>query len=78
MRSKDAAYYYTCSVVFVCRSVCVCCSQCERCLKARPIEMPFWVWTRVGPGNHVLGGDPDPRRGRDNFGSISRPFVYLL
>jgi len=24
---------------------------------AEPIDMPFWVWTRVGPGNHVLDGD---------------------
>jgi len=21
-----------------------------------PIEMPFWVWTLVGPKKHVLGG----------------------
>ena len=21
-----------------------------------PIEMPFGLWTRVGSGNHVLGG----------------------
>ena len=25
-----------------------------------PIEMPFWIWTQVGPVNHVLDGDPDP------------------
>jgi len=23
---------------------------------AEPIEMPFGMWTRVGPGNHVLDG----------------------
>ena len=29
---------------------------------AEPIEMPFAVWTRVGPRNHVLdGGRPDPQ-----------------
>jgi len=27
---------------------------------AEPIEMPFEVWTRVGPRNHVLDGGPDP------------------
>ena len=27
---------------------------------AEPIEMPFGVWTRVGPRNHVLSGGPDP------------------
>ena len=26
---------------------------------AEPIEMPFWVWTRVGPVNHVLDGGTD-------------------
>jgi len=30
---------------------------------AQPIEMPFGLRTRVGPGNHVLDGDdPDPPR----------------
>jgi len=27
---------------------------------AEPIEMPLGLKTRVGPGNHVLDGDPDP------------------
>jgi len=27
---------------------------------AEPIEMPFGLRTRVGLGNHVLDGDPDP------------------
>jgi len=26
---------------------------------AEPIEMPFGLWTRVGPRNHVLDGGPD-------------------
>ena len=26
----------------------------------KPIEMPFGLWTPVGPRNHVLGGQPDP------------------
>jgi len=28
--------------------------------KAEPIEKPFWVWTWVGPRNHVLDGDSVP------------------
>ena len=26
-----------------------------------PIELPFGIWTRAGPRNHVLGGGPDPQ-----------------
>ena len=26
----------------------------------QPIEMPFGLWARVGPGNHVLDGGPYP------------------
>ena len=28
---------------------------------AEPIEMPFGLWTRVGPRNHVLDGAQIPR-----------------
>jgi len=31
--------------------------------------MPFWMWTWVGPRNHVLDGGPDPHRGKGNFES---------
>ena len=34
---------------------------------AEPIEMPFGMWARVGPDNHVLDGGPDSPRGRGNF-----------
>jgi len=27
------------------------------------IKMPFGLWTRMGPRNHVLGGGPDPPAG---------------
>jgi len=27
---------------------------------AEPIEMPFGLWSRMDPRNHVLDGDPDP------------------
>ena len=36
-----------------------------------PIEMPFEIWTRVDPGNHVLGGDPDRAGESDN--SVDMP-----
>jgi len=32
-----------------------------------PVEMPFGLRTRVGPGNHVLDGGPDPPLGRGNL-----------
>jgi len=37
-------------------SVCVCLfvgQNRDRTKTAEPIEMPFWMWTRVGPRNHV-------------------------
>jgi len=34
---------------------------------AEPIEMPFGLRTRVGPGNHVLHEGPDPPMGSGNF-----------
>jgi len=40
-----------------------------RCAKtAEPIDMPFWIKTRVGPWNYVLLGGVDPPRGRAIFG----------
>jgi len=33
---------------------------------AEPIEMPFGLWTRMGPRNHVLDGGPYPR-GKGQF-----------
>jgi len=40
---------------------------------AEPIDMSFWMKTRMGPRNHVLDGDIDPPTGRGNFGGFSRP-----
>jgi len=34
---------------------------------AEPIEMPLGLKTRVGPGNHVLDGGPDPPHGKEQF-----------
>jgi len=33
-----------------------------------PIEVPFALWSRMGPENHLLGGAPDPLRGRGTLG----------
>jgi len=54
-RSIDAAYCYQPSSV-VCWSV----TLVSPAKTAEPIEMPFGLRTRVGPGNHVLDGGPDP------------------
>jgi len=40
---------------------------------AEPVEMPFGLRTRVGPGNHLLDGGPDPPMGRGNFGERGAP-----
>jgi len=37
----------------VCLSVC---RSCEPCKIAEPIEMPFGMWSPVGPVKHVLDG----------------------
>jgi len=56
----DAANCYRPSSV-ICRSVCrSVCHTSESCKTAELIEMPFGLRTRVGPGNHVLDGGPDP------------------
>jgi len=34
---------------------------------AEPIEIPFGLWTGVGPRNHVLDGGPDPFMKRGKF-----------
>ena len=46
----------------VCRSV----TLVSPAKTAETIEIPFGLRTRVGPGNHVLDGSPDPM-GRGNF-----------
>jgi len=37
--------------------------------------MLFGLRTRVGPGNHVLDGGPDPPIGKGNFEGKWRPIV---
>ena len=42
---------------------------------AEPIEMPFGLRTRVGPGNHVLDGVQIPPMGMGDFEGERRPVV---
>jgi len=37
-------------------SVCLSVTIVNPAKTAEPIEMPFGLWTRVGPMNHVLDG----------------------
>jgi len=67
------------------RGLCVCpwhMSITVSCAKTdEPTEMPFSVWTRVGPGNHILGMRPRPPRGRGNFKGrppAMPPYIKLL
>jgi len=41
-------------------SVCLFVTLLNPAKTAEPIEMPFGLRTRVGPGNHALVGGPDP------------------
>jgi len=66
MDCKDAAYCYRCSVVCLC--VCLLDTTVSLTKTAEAIEMPFGLWTRVGLGNHVLGGGVDRPVGRGNSG----------
>ena len=40
----------------------------------RPIEMPFGLWARMGPKNHVLNGSSD-RHGKGQFLGKASPTV---
>ena len=60
------------SVHGLCMLVSVCVGHTREPYKIdEPIEMPFEIWTRVDPGNHVLGGDPDRAGESDN--SVDMP-----
>jgi len=63
MTYVHAAYCYRPSSVSVGQSVTLV-SPAEA---AEPIEMPFGLRARMGPGNYVLDGVPDPPIGRRNF-----------
>jgi len=42
--------------------VCLSATTVSPTKKAEPIDMPFGMWTRVGPMNHLVGGSLDPSR----------------
>jgi len=44
----------------LCLSVCRSVTPVSPAKTAKPIEMPFGLRIRVGPGNHVLDVGPDP------------------
>ena len=56
----DAAVYYRRGVV--CLYVYLLNKMAE------PVEMPFGLWTWVGPRNHALVWGPDPPKGSGNVG----------
>jgi len=62
----DAVYCYRPSSV-VCRSVSRSVTLVSPAKTAESIEMPLGLRTRLGPGNHVLDGDPDAPIGRGDF-----------
>jgi len=61
---KVKYYCYWLSSV-VCPSICLSVSVTLASLAntAEPIEMPFGLWARMGPRNHVLDRGPDAREG---------------
>jgi len=57
VRDVDVVYYYR-VVSCVCWSVMII----SPAKTAKPIEMPFGLWTQVGPRKHILDGGPDSTR----------------
>jgi len=54
------------------RSVCRSVTLVSPAKTAEPIEMPFGLWARIGPRNHVLGEGPEMLRDvamATNFGT---------
>jgi len=61
-----AAYCYGLSIVLW-HSVGLSVTIVSPAKTAEPMEIPFGIWTRVGPRNHVLDGGPDPHTLMDDF-----------
>ena len=81
MECKDAACCCRCSVS--CVSVCLLVTTVSPTKTAEPIEVPFAIWTQLGPGSHVLGGLPGSSTGKGNyFGGPWRCghywFIYII
>ena len=62
----DAAYWYSSVVCHVCVSVGLSVTIVSPAKTAESIEMPFGLWTRIGPRNRVLDGIQDCR-GKGQF-----------
>jgi len=62
----DAVYCYRPSSV-VCRCVGLSATLVSPAKTAEPIKMSFGLRIRVGPGNRVLDGCPDPIMEMGNF-----------
>ena len=60
---------------FIGLSVCLSVTVMNFAKPAELIEMPFGLWTPMGPRNHVLDGGPDHPMRRDNFEGNGRPIV---
>jgi len=63
---------YRCSVRGLC--VCLFVSTWNCAETAKPIEMPFGMWTRVGPRNQLLGGAHVPPMVRGNCWGCNSAF----
>ena len=51
----------------------------ELCKTPEPIEIPFGLWARVDPRNHVLDGGPCMTHGKGQFlGERKRPIVRYI
>jgi len=68
--SADIAYCHRWSIM-VCLLVGLSVTIVSCAKTVKPIEMPFWLWTLVGPRNQVLARGPDPPMWRGNFGPTS-------
>jgi len=74
--SIDVVCCYTRSGM-VCLSVCLSVTVVRPAKTAEPMEMPFELWTRVGPRNNVLLRVHIPT-GRGNFEGKGRPIVKYI
>ena len=71
----DAVYCYRPSSMVVSLSVGLSVTLVSPAKTAEPIKMPFGFRTRVGPGNHVLDGGPDPSQEEAILRGKERPVV---
>jgi len=73
-KAQNTAYCYLCSVI--CLSISLCDTSMSPEKTDKPIEIPFVLWTRVGPRNHVISGDLDPPGEGAIFGDREQVPLY--